>query len=88
MIFSKFVKILFLKNTTGRLLLIMAVSTVAKGELGNETVNYDTETKHMYSPIPNNIHNNPNNIHILNVTLRMSHANSIDFNIGSQYNVK
>ena len=37
--FAKFVKILFLQNTTGRLLLIKSVSIVVKGELANETVN-------------------------------------------------
>ena len=40
----------FLQNTTGRLLLIIAVSIVVKGELTNETVNYDTKTK-AYVPI-------------------------------------
>ena len=35
----------FLQNTTGRLLLIIAVSIVVKGELAKETVNYDTKTK-------------------------------------------
>ena len=43
--FAKFVGTPFLQNTTGRLLLIMAVSIVMKGELENETVNYDTKTK-------------------------------------------
>ena len=33
------------KNTTGRRLLIIAVSIVAKEALANETVNYDTEIK-------------------------------------------
>ena len=32
------------KNTTERLLLSIAVSIVVKGELPNETVNYDTKT--------------------------------------------
>ena len=32
-------------NSTGRLLLIIAVSVVAKGVLANETVNYDTKIK-------------------------------------------
>ena len=35
----------FLANTTGRLLLIIAVVIVGKGELANETVNYDTKTE-------------------------------------------
>ena len=35
----------FLQNSTGRLLLIIAVSIVAKGVLANETVNYETRTK-------------------------------------------
>ena len=34
----------------GRLLLIMAVSVVVKGELANKTINYDTKTK-AYVPI-------------------------------------
>ena len=42
--FAKFVGTPFLQNTTGRLLLIMAVSIVMQGELENETVN-DTKTK-------------------------------------------
>ena len=46
--FAKFVRTPFLQNTTGRLLLIIAVSMVMKGELANETVNYDTKLKHMY----------------------------------------
>ena len=33
----------FLQNSTGRLLLIIAVSVVVKGVLENETVNYDTK---------------------------------------------
>ena len=36
---------LFLQNSTGRLLLIIAVSIVAKGLLANETVKYETRTK-------------------------------------------
>ena len=48
--FAKFVRISFLQNTTGRLLLIMAISIVVKGELVNETVSYDTKTK-VYVPI-------------------------------------
>ena len=43
--FAKFVRISFWQNTTGQLLLIVAVSVVVKGELANETVNYDTKTK-------------------------------------------
>ena len=39
------VRRLFLQNSTGRLLLIIAVSIVAKGVLVNETVNYETRTK-------------------------------------------
>ena len=35
----------FFQNTTGRLLLIISVSIVVKGDLANETVNYDTKTK-------------------------------------------
>ena len=34
-----------MQNTTGRLLLIIVVSIVVKGELANETVNYDTKAK-------------------------------------------
>ena len=34
-----------MQNTTGRLLFIIAVSVVMKGELTNETVNYDTNLK-------------------------------------------
>ena len=43
--FVKFVRTPFLQNTTGWLLLIIAVSIVVKGELVNKTVNYDTKTK-------------------------------------------
>ena len=43
--FAKFSRTSFLQNSTGRLLLITAVSIVAKGVLANETVNYDTKTK-------------------------------------------
>ena len=43
--FVKFVGTLFLQNSTGRLLVIIAASIVAKGVLANETVNYDTKTK-------------------------------------------
>ena len=34
-----------MQNTTGRLLLVIAVSIVVKGELANETVNYDTKAE-------------------------------------------
>ena len=47
--FAKFVGILLLQNTTGRLLII-AVSVVVKRELVNESVNYDRKTK-AYAPI-------------------------------------
>ena len=50
MIFTEFVITPFLENITRGLLLIIAVSIVAKGELANETVNYDTKTK-AYVPI-------------------------------------
>ena len=43
--FAKFVGTPFLHNTTGRLLLIIAVPIVVKGKLANETVNYGTKTK-------------------------------------------
>ena len=46
--FAKFVRTPFLQNTTGRLLLIIAVSVAMKGELANETVNYDTKYVPMY----------------------------------------
>ena len=42
---AKFVRTHFLQNTTGWLLLIIAVSIVVKGELAKEIVNYDTKTK-------------------------------------------
>ena len=48
--FSKFVGTPFLKNSIGRLLLIIGISIVVKGELANETVNCDTKTK-AYVPI-------------------------------------
>ena len=35
----------FLLNSTERLILIIAVSVVAKGVLANKTVNYDTQTR-------------------------------------------
>ena len=43
--FAKFLRTPFLQNTTGQLLLIIAVSTVVKGELANETVSYDIKTR-------------------------------------------
>ena len=43
--FAEFVRTPFLHNGTGRLILIIVVSIVAKEELANETVNYDTQTK-------------------------------------------
>ena len=48
--FEKSVRTPFLQNTTWRMLLIIAVSRVVKGELENETVNDDTKTK-AYVPI-------------------------------------
>ena len=45
--FAKFVRTPFLQNTRGRLVLIIAVSIVVKGELANETVNYAQKLKHM-----------------------------------------
>ena len=48
--FAKFVGTPFLKNSTGRLLLVIGISVVVKGELANETVNYDTKAK-AYVPI-------------------------------------
>ena len=48
--FTEFARRPFLQNTTGRMLLITAVSTVVKRELASETVNYDTKTK-VYVPI-------------------------------------
>ena len=50
MTFAKFVRTPFLRTTTGRLLLIIAVSVVVKGELPNENLNHDTKTK-AYVPI-------------------------------------
>ena len=46
--FAKFVRTPFSQNTTGRLLLIKAVSMIMKGESANETVNYETKLKHVY----------------------------------------
>ena len=43
--FAKFVRAPFLQNTTVPLRLIIAVSIAVKGELANETVNYNTKTK-------------------------------------------
>ena len=48
--FAKFVGTPFLQTTTGRLLLVIAVSVSVNRELANETVNYDTKTK-SYVPI-------------------------------------
>ena len=48
--FAEFVGTSFLQSTTGRLLLIIAVSIVVKGEVGSKIVNYDTKTK-AYVPI-------------------------------------
>ena len=42
--FAKFARTPFLKNSTGRLLLIIAASIVGKGVLANEIVNYKTRT--------------------------------------------
>ena len=41
--FAKFERTPFLQNSTGGLLLIVAVSIVVKGVLANETINYDTK---------------------------------------------
>ena len=43
--FAKFARAPFLQNSTGRLLLIIAVSIVVKGLLVTETVNSDIKTK-------------------------------------------
>ena len=43
--FTKYLRTPFLQSTTGQLLLIIAVSTVVKGELVNETVSYDIKTR-------------------------------------------
>ena len=48
--FAKFVRTPFLQNSTGRLLLIIAVSIVVKGVLANETVNYDTKARRKRCP--------------------------------------
>ena len=42
---ATFVETPFSQETTGQLLLIVAVSIVVKRELANKTVNYDTKTK-------------------------------------------
>ena len=43
--FAKFVRTLFLQDTTGRLPLIIAVLIVVKEKLANKIVNYDIEIK-------------------------------------------
>ena len=43
--FAEFARTLFLQNSSGRLLLIIAVSIVVKGVVANQTVNYETRTK-------------------------------------------
>ena len=44
--FAKFTRKHLCQNLfLGRLILIIAISIVAKGVLANETVNYDTQTK-------------------------------------------
>ena len=43
--FYEICKTPFLQNTTARLLLIIAVSIVVKGELANKTINYDSKIK-------------------------------------------
>ena len=48
--FAKFVRTTFLQNSTGQLLLIIAVSIVVKGVLANETVNYDTKARRKRCP--------------------------------------
>ena len=48
--FAKFVRTPFMENTTGRLLLMIAVSIVVKGKLANEIINYYTKSK-AYVPI-------------------------------------
>ena len=51
--FAKFVRTTLLQNTIGQLLLIIAVSIVVKGVLGNETVNYDTKALRKKAQIVN-----------------------------------
>ena len=46
--FAKVVRTPFLQNITGRLLLIIAVSIIIKGELAKESVNNDRKLKQMY----------------------------------------
>ena len=46
--FANFVRTSFLQNTTGRLLLIIAVSIVVKRKLAKETVYYDKKTIAQY----------------------------------------
>ena len=50
--FAKFVRTPFLKNTTRRLLLIIAESIVLamKGELASKTVNYDSKAMYQFEP--------------------------------------
>ena len=48
--FSKFLTVFVLQNTAQRLLLIIAVSIVMKGEVANKTVNYVAKAK-AYVPI-------------------------------------
>ena len=43
--FAKFIRTPSFQNSTGRLLLIIAVSIVTKAVLANETINYVTKTK-------------------------------------------
>ena len=43
--FAKFVRTPFLQNTIGRLLLIIAVLIVVKGEFANKSIDYDAEIK-------------------------------------------
>ena len=43
--FAEFVRTPFLQDSIGRMILILAVSIVAKRVMANETVNYDTQTK-------------------------------------------
>ena len=48
--YAKFVGTAFSQKTIGRLLLIIEVSKVVKGEFANENLNYDTKAK-AYVPI-------------------------------------
>ena len=45
---AKLLRTFFLQNTTGRLLLIIVVLIVAKGNLSNKTINYDKMPKYRY----------------------------------------